>query len=464
MSQHLTALDATFLELEEADPSAHMHIGGILVFDPLPGGGVPSIEAVRAQIVARLGLLPRYRQRLSRSHTGGLRWPEWVDDPNFDAAAHVRHAALPAPGGDTELLDWSADYWSRRLERDRPLWDAYLLEGLEGGRWAIATKTHHCLVDGVGSVDVGHLLLDVSPNPAEGPPRAATPRSYAEGHGILGWLRDGADVVLHPGRIRDLLEASRAMADLVIRDELIAAPRSSLNVPIGTRRRFRAVRTSLDEVKAIKTALGGTVNDVVLAACSAGIRELLVTRGERPPPGLRAMVPVNLRQASERLGLGNKITSLFVPLPVDEPDPVCRYALARHNAHGLKSGSQALGGSTLVGLAGLAPPALHSFLARSLFASRLFNVTITNVPGPQQPLYAFGAPMVEVLPLVPLAADHALGIAIVSYDGRLVFGINGDWDAVPEIDVVAHGIEQALAQLAELALGSDPQMTEESFA
>lgn len=464
MSEHLSALDATFLELEEADASAHMHIGGILVFDPLPGGGAPGIEAVRAQLVERLGLLPRYRQRLSQAHTGGLRWPEWVEDNRFDPSAHVHRAALPAPGGDLELFEWAADYWSRRLERDRPLWDACLLEGLGGGRWAIATKTHHALVDGVGSVDVGHLLLDASRHPrgrSDGPPMPPAGTDHSR---LLGLLRDGADVVLHPHKVREMVEASRAMTELVIRDELVAAPRSSLNVPIGTRRRFRTVRASLDEAKAIKADLGGTVNDVVLAACSGGIRALLLERGERPPAGLRAMVPVNLRQASERLALGNKITSLFVPLPVEVPDPAERYRRARRSTQGLKSGSQALGGSTLIGLAALAPPVLHSFLARSLFASRLFNVTITNVPGPQRRLYAFGAPMVDALPLVPLAADHALGIAIVSYEGRLVFGINGDWDALPDIDTVAEGIEEALAQLGELALGSRTQMTRNPVA
>ena len=218
MSEHLTALDATFLELEEADPASHMHIGGILVFDPLPGGGAPSIDAVRAQLVERLALLPRYRQRLSQQRTGGLRWPEWVDHPDFDPAAHVRHAALPAPGGETELLDWAADYWSRRLERDRPLWDAYLLEGLEGGRWAIATKTHHCLVDGVGSIDVGHLLLDATPQPAEHPPararrtperpRARTARWFP--HLAAGALRTGRRRRAPSGPHRRRARGSRA--------------------------------------------------------------------------------------------------------------------------------------------------------------------------------------------------------------------------------------------------------------
>jgi WS/DGAT/MGAT family acyltransferase len=450
MTEHLSALDATFLELEESDASAHMHIGGILVFDPLPGGGVPSVEQVRRQLTDRLGLLPRYRQRLSEPRTHGLRWPAWVDDPGFDPAAHVKHAALPAPGGRDELCEWAADYWSRRLDRDRPLWDAYLLEGLEGGRWAIATKTHHALVDGVGSVDVGHLLLDVSPD-GDGPrPDAPVPAHHAEGvlEQIGHAARDAAGAVLHPRRT---LEAARAMAELVVRDELVAAPHSSLNSPIGGARRFRVVHVPLSEVKGVKRALGGTVNDVVLAACSGGLRKLLVERGEEPPAGVRAMVPVNLRASSQELALGNRITSLFVPLPVEEPDPRQRYERAMQSAESLKSGTQALGGSTLVGLTSLAPPAIHAFLARSLFASRLFNVTITNVPGPPVTLYAFGAPMREILPLVPPAADHCVGMCIVSYDGTLYIGVVADWGTVPDVDMLADGIAESFHELVQMA-------------
>ena len=449
MSEHLSALDATFLELEESDPSAHMHIGGILVFDPLPGGGAPDIEQVRAQVTERLGVLPRYRQKLSEQRTHGLRWPTWEEDTGFDPAAHIRHAALPAPGGEAELCEWAADYWSRRLDRDRPLWDAYLLEGLDGGRWAIATKTHHALVDGVGSIDVGHLLLDVGPE-GNGPRPDAPPGRPREGllEQIGHAARDAAGAVLHPRRT---LEAARAMAELVVRDELISAPASSLNVPIGTDRRFRLVRVPLSEVKGVKRALGGTVNDVVLAACSGGLHKLLVERGETPPAGVRAMVPVNLREASQELALGNRITSLFVPLPVDEPDPRERYRRAMDAAEGLKSGNQALGGSTLLGITSLAPPAIHAFLARSLFASRLFNVTITNVPGPPMTLYAFGAPMRELLPLVPLAAEHCVGMCIVSYDGTLYIGVVADRGTVPDIDVLADGIAESFHEMVRLA-------------
>ncbi|HEX6389501.1 MAG TPA: wax ester/triacylglycerol synthase family O-acyltransferase [Solirubrobacteraceae bacterium] len=454
VGESLTPLDATFLELEEADESAHMHIGAVLVFDAAPDG-IPSLDRLCAQLDERLPALPRYRQRLSTPHTGGLSWPSWVDDARFDVADHVRHAALPAPGGRAELCEWAADFWSHRLDRRVPLWEVALVEGLEDGRWALVTKTHHCLVDGIGSLDAGYLLLDASPDSAPAPPAIVasgdgehrTPQPLAA---ALRAARAGADLVAHPGRVREVAERSRAVVDLLVRDEVIAAPRTSLGVPIGPRRRFAAITTELEELKQIKRALGGTINDVVLAAVTGGLRCLLECRDEAlPRRGLRAMVPVNVREPGQQLG--NHISSLFVDLPVAEPDPARRYAATLHEAESLKSGSQAIGGRTLVELAGLAPPVLHAVLARSLFASRLFNVTITNVPGPQQPLYAFGAPLLEVMPLVPLAAEHAVGVAAISYNGRLTFGVIADHETVRDIDALAAGIRWSLDELAVLA-------------
>jgi WS/DGAT/MGAT family acyltransferase len=462
MTDSLTALDATFLELEEADESAHMHIGAIMTFAPDPKRRMPSLESVRKMLAERLTALPRYSQKLSEPHTGGMHWPSWEPDPHFDIAEHVHEAALPAPGGEAELVSWAADYWSARLDRHRPLWDAVLIKGLADGRWALATKTHHALVDGIGSIDVGHVLLDMSPRPRRrGEARPTPDLEQAEAaHGLLHAIpealltgvRTGVDAALHPAKIKDALKRSAALVDLVVRDELIAAPHSSLNVPIGTRRRFEVVQAELADLKAVKNQLGGTVNDVVLAIATGGLRRLLLERGEAPPQaGLRAMVPVNVREAASRLELGNKITSLFVHLPVAEPDSLRRYRLTTANAESLKSGSQALGGSTLVELASLAPPALHSFVARSLFASRLFNVTITNVPGPQQPLFAFGSRLEEVYPLVPLAAEHAVGIAVVSYAGRVFVGLHGDERAAADLEVLRDGIADSLAELLVLA-------------
>ena len=454
MSEHVSPLDATFLELEEADPSAHMHIGGVMIFDPLTGGGAPALDAVRELLLERLSAMPRFHQRLSEPTTGGLTWPSWVHDEAFDITRHVRRAALPAPGGEAELTEWAAEFWSHRLERTRPLWEMVLLEGLEDGRWALASKTHHCMVDGVGSVDVTHLLLDATPEPAARPAPDGTPAPDAGGGGLahlpaalLHGIRAGVDAVLHPSELAEISHRGRALADLLLRNEVRAAPRSSLNGPIGKQRRFAVADARLDDLKAIKRALGGTVNDVALAAVTGGLRAVLEAREETPPAGLRAMVPVNVRGAAEQLALGNRITSLFVHLPVDEENALVRYARVLQDAEHLKAGDQAMAGSTLVQLAGLAPPLLHSVVAQSLFATRLFNVTVTNVPGPQMTLYAFGSPMRRVLGLVPLAAEHAVGVAILSYDGTVTFNVIADRDSVPDVDLIVGGIEETLEEL-----------------
>jgi diacylglycerol O-acyltransferase len=455
MPEHVSPLDATFLELEEADPSAHMHIGGVMIFDPLPGGGTPTIEAVRELLLERLSAMPRYRQRLSEPTTGGLTWPSWVPDADFDIARHVRRAALPAPGGEAELTEWAAEFWSHRLERGKPLWEMVLLEGLQDGHWALASKTHHCMVDGVGSVDVAHLLLDATPDPAPRPPADEIPTASDDGAGLthlpgalLHGIRAGVDTVLHPTELSEFPRRGRALAELLLRNEVRAAPHTSLNGPIGKQRRFAVADARLDDLKAIKRALGGTVNDVALAAATGGLRAVLEARDEQPPEaGLRAMVPVNVRRATEQLALGNRITSLFVHLPVDEENELVRYARVLQDAERLKAGDQAMAGSTLMQLAGLAPPLLHNFLAQGLFATRLFNVTITNVRGPQMTLYAFGSPMRRVLGLVPLAAEHAVGVAILSYDGTVTFNVIADRDTVPDVDVIVRGIEATLEEL-----------------
>jgi len=471
MTETLTALDATFLELEQQDEGALMSIGGVSVFDPVPGGGAPPIDEVCANLDSRLDQLPRYSQRLSAVRTGGLGWPRWTDDERFRIRDHITHVALPAPGGHAELCDWAADFYSHRLDRTRPLWEMALIEGLAEGRWAIAHKTHHCLVDGVGSVDVAYLLLDTEPNPPERPqtpvppstdslvlrPLVPSPPQSITNAAQAGArvARAGMHAALHP---REALERSAAVAELIVRDELIGAPHTSLNVPIGSTRRFAVVNRPLEEFKAIRRALGGSINDVVLAACATGLRRLLLGRGEElHPRGLRAMVPVNIRQSSERLSLGNRVSSLFVELPVATENARERHRRIVAATERLKSSSAAIGAEAMIDLAGLAPPVLHAALARSLYATRLFNVTITNVPGPQVPLYSFGARLREVHPVVPLAAAHSVGIAIFSYDGLVTFGVIADSESTPDIEVLTDGIEQGIDEL--LALSSQAAVT-----
>jgi diacylglycerol O-acyltransferase len=469
MSEHLTALDATFLELEQADESAHMHIGAIMVFDPSPDGGSPSREELCQHLSRRLRQLPRARQRLSEPHTGGMSWPEWEDDPAFAIGRHVARAALPAPGGYEELQEWVSGFFSQRLDRHRPLWEMALVEGLANGRWALATKTHHSMVDGVGSVDVGHLLLDVTADAAPAAPLSPSFASAPSGahpgplaslaHAWAGLLP--VDTILHATQMgvhgalhpREALRGAQSALALIVNEEVRGAPRTSLNGPIGTRRRFEVVRVGLADLKEIKNSLGGTINDVVLTVTASGLRALLQSRGETlPAGGLRAMVPMNVRAASEHLALGNRISSLFVELPVTEADPVLRYHETVARAQSLKSaGEQAAGTTAVIELAGLAPPVIHATIAQALYASRLFNVTITNVPGPQQTLYAFGAPMREVHPLVPLAAEHAVGVAAASYDGNVFFGVVADRDTVPDLEVLLSALSASVQDLLSAA-------------
>jgi WS/DGAT/MGAT family acyltransferase len=467
MSNTLTALDATYLELEEHSEGALMHAGGLMVFDPLPDGRAPTVEDLCALVTGRLGSLPRYWQRLSSDRTGAWAWPHWTEDQRFDIRNHVSRAALLSPGGDAQLCDWIADFYSHKLDRTRPLWEMVLIEGLEQGRWALAQKTHRCLGDGVGTRGVAELLDDrASPpgdDPLHAPSRAADPlwrslvpsapgpigqAAQAGGHA----LKSGLEAALRP---RETLSRSRMLVELLFDEQMHRAPRCSLNLAIGPSRRYAAVRVPLIDLTAIRSELGGSVNDAILAACASGLRSLLLERDEDPPAaGLRARVPVNLSEASQTLALDNRLSSLFVGLPVDEPLALERHRRIVASTPALKSSGAGDAANTIVDLAALAPPLVHAAIARLLYAARLFNLTITNVAGAQAPRYAFGATLREVYPIVPLAAGHAVGIATFSHDGLLTLGISADCESMPDLGVLAYGIEEGIEELLEPAEAS----------
>ena len=414
--ERLSSLDATFLELEQHEDGATMHIGGALIFEPCPEtGGPPPLDALVELLHERLGRLPRFGMRLSEEHVHGLQRPAWIVDQAFDLRAHVRRAALPAPGGDAEIDDWLGDFWSHRLDRARPLWEMALVDGLQDGRWMLATKTHHAMVDGVGSVDIGHILLDAEPHPdpREAPEDAGSDGAEGRRSRLPGWLpsalsaaHDVLDATvgtaLHPHRLLKVGQATAAMGEVLWKDEVRGARPSTMNVPIGSTRRFVSVPFELSEVKQVKQSLGGTVNDVVLATCAGALRTLLEHRGEQLDQPLRAMVPVNLR-GEDHESLGNKVSSLFSELPISEADRRRRYDATRAAAGELKSGTAALGASTLIGVSGVLPPVVHGSIAEMLYSTRLCNLTITNVPGPQIRLYALGS---------TAAQDRAAGAAV----------------------------------------------------
>jgi diacylglycerol O-acyltransferase len=388
----------------------------------------------------------------------------WVDDPSFNLEYHIRHTALPTPGGWEQLCGLTARIFSQQLDRSKPLWEMWLIEGLQDDRFALITKTHHSLIDGIAGVDLATVLFDLSPDPpvvrhAGRPWQPHSEPGAAElvAAGIRGAVRAGLelaegaiDAFAHPERaLSRAREAAEGVGEIVWAG-LNPAPETPLNVPIGPHRRFYGIASSLDDFKTVKNAFGGTVNDVVLAVSTGALRRLLDERGEELERPLRAMVPVNLR-GEDHDHLGNQVTSLFVELPIGEADILDRYERTRAAATQLKSGTAALGGSTIVLVAGAAPPLLHESIAKALFAARLFNITITNVPGPQIPLYGLGTRLRRILPLVPLFAEHAVGMAIVSYDGELVFGINADRAATPDLDVLTAALRDEFAALLSLA-------------
>jgi WS/DGAT/MGAT family acyltransferase len=454
----LSALDASFLHLETG--GAHMHVAAVMIFEGDPPAYGELTEALRA----RMHLVPRYRQRLAAVPLGQGR-PVWVDDPHFNIHYHVRHAALPAPGTEEELKRLASRVFAQALDRSKPLWEVLLVEGLEGGRFALMSKTHHALVDGVSGVDLTSVLFDATPAPAPAPdPEPWFPRPVPTAAQLLAdALMERATVPAEAARGLRALTRRPRQALGAVRDGFAgvgamawaginAAPPSPLNVPIGPHRRYTWVDADLGEFKHIKNALGGTVNDVVLAAVALALGRWLRDAGHPTDDlVLKAMVPVSVRADSERGALGNRVAAMWAPLPVGERDPRTCFTTVSQTMSGLKSSGQAVGAQTLTQLAEFAPPTIMSQAARLQARQRLFNLVITNVPGPQVPLYILGRPLVGLYPVVPLAKNQALGIAIMSYDGKLGFGLNADYDALPGIEDIADGLRAAIAELSAAA-------------
>jgi WS/DGAT/MGAT family acyltransferase len=441
-------------------PTTAMHVGGVAVFEP-PADGFDYDRLVQL-ISQRIGLVPRYRQKV-RWVPGHLANPVWVDDPEFDVTYHVRRSALPKPGTDAQLRELVGRLQSRQLDRNRPLWEIYLVEGLEHGRVAIVTKTHHAMVDGVSAVDIGTVILDLEPTPREVPDDDWSPSREPSSLGLVtGAVTDflaKPSGVLDTARaaVVDLRETAGKVASVAggvlasARTIAKQAPSTPLNVPIGEQRRFGMAATSLDDYKRVRKAHGGTVNDVVLATVAGALRTWLLTRGETvtPTTTVRVMVPVSVRSETQKGELGNRVSSYFVDLPVGEQSAVVRLHQVSYAMKGHKESGAAVGADALVQLSGFAPPTIHSLAARtaSTLTRRLFNLVVTNVPGPQFPLYAAGARMLAMYPVVPLAKNQAVSIGLTSYDGGVYYGLNADRDALTDVDVLASCIEESLAEL-----------------
>ena len=455
----LSVLDTSFLSQE--DRASHMHVGGMMVFDGPPVDYGELLE----HIGCRLHLVPRYRQKLAEPRLQMGR-PMWVDDPCFNLGYHVRHTALPAPGGVEELRALLGRIFSQRLDRSKPLWELWLVEGLQANGFALISKTHHALIDGMSGVDIMTLLFDVTPTPREVPPpeqpwhpRPAPNQAELIAKGAadavrapLGLAARALGAVRNPGAALAGARESATGIGEVAWAGLNPAPETPLNAPIGPHRRAREVGLELDDLKRIKNALGGTVNDVVLTAVSGALRRWLRTRGVRTEGlELRALVPVSVRAQHEQYQLGNRVAAMRGPLPVYAADPVERLRIVRESMQGLKASKQALGAEVIANMQNFAPPTLLAMASRLNFSTRLFNLIVTNVPGPQFPLYLLGRELQEMVPIAFLPKDHTLAIAIMSYNGRIDFGLLADYDAFPDLDDFAGYLEDAVAELLEAA-------------
>jgi diacylglycerol O-acyltransferase / wax synthase len=460
-SDRMSPLDATFLHVE--DGIVHNHIASCSVLE----GPAPAYEDVVAAIARKLPLIPRYRQKV-RFVPLQLGRPVWVDDPHFRLEYHVRHTALPPPGSEGDLRNLMGRLMSQELDRHRPLWETWMVENLEGDRWALISKVHHCLVDGVAGTDLMAVVLDAEPEPAAAVPDTWEPRPEPSDLRLAAEaVRDLATSPFEQARaVRRALRTPRQVVQKV-RDvaaglgsyaEHLRNVETSLSGSIGPHRRWAWASATLDDVRVVRKSLGGTVNDVVLTAVTAGFRDLLQARGEDVRGlALHTLVPVSMRLEDQRGELNNLVSAIFADLPVGIDDPLERLESIRAQMDGLKGSHQIDAGDAVTTLAEYAPSVLVALAERATgpvlrrLPQHRINTVTTNVPGPQYPLYLCGRLMTDYLPYVPVSYGVRVGVAILSYDGKLAFGVTGDYDTAPDIDVLAHGIEDAMRELVKLA-------------
>jgi len=463
--QRLSPQDASFLHLEDA--VSHMHIGAVAILE----GPAPEYEALSRMVRAHLPRVPRYRQKVHFVPIA-LGRPVWVDDPHFNLRYHLRRTGLPPPGGDEELRNLVARVMSQQLDRGKPLWEMWIVEGLGEGRWGVITKVHHCMVDGVSGTELLTLILDSEPDPELPPPEDWHPERQPLGAVLAAQalarravspyeqLRAVRSAARSPGRAAGTAVAT-ARGLWAMTGVVAPPPPSSLNGPIGPHRRWAWARSRLPDVKRVRDAFGGTVNDVVLTAIAGGFRMLLGEREESTQRDVRTLVPVSVRSNEERGEYNNRVSAIFANLPVRIEDPVERLAAMRAQMEHLKHTGEAVAGDVLVGLSGFAPAMLLALGLRAAtrMPQRSVNTITTNVPGPQRPLYAAGRRMLECFPYVPIAGHVRIGVAIFSYDGRLTFGITGDYDTARDVGVLCDGIEQSMRELVAAAERADPPPT-----
>jgi WS/DGAT/MGAT family acyltransferase len=472
VADRLSPLDVSFLYLEER--TTPMHVGSVMLFRPGPSG-LDYPRLVR-HLDTRIALVPRYRQRV-RFVPGRIANPVWVDDERFDITYHVRRLALPRPGSQAQLEELVARLQARRLDRSRPLWEVDVVEGLEGGEFAVVTKVHQALVDGVHAVDLGQVVLDDDPDGHEPPLHTWRPSpepSVVElvASAVADTLRRPQQVVeTARTSVGDVLSAGgkavEALAGLAFAAQQASRPQTPnpLNTEISGHRRFAMLATDLEDYRRVRAHHlqgrlddgGTTVNDVVLATLAGALRLWLQGRGVGVGPGnvVRALVPMSVRadDPSDAGAIGSRVASLLVDLPAGEPSPLMRLHQVAYQTRAHREAGQALSAPAIAGIAGFAPPTLHSLGARvaSGLSRRLFNLVVTNVPGPQRPLFLDGSRLVASYPVIPLARGQALSVGLTSYDGGVHYGLNGDREAMPDLHELRRCIVEALAELVEAA-------------